>query len=185
MRKILLTLLVLAATTSNAQLRAPKIVDEHIKTMYGESYSVIKVDTVAMPIRMVLSLDFTMALLNKDAAPKIKQITSYTGETRAQYAKQLVEEMEQNISELITEEDIIAMRNSIKPHKDNYYNYQRTIVYLKTSDYYEHFYVRIGETSISMTRTEYDIKEESAFAGLNAYKHAISVLKDVIKQSSK
>lgn len=179
MRNLLLSLITLVGTAVSAQ--APKVVDKHIRTLYGENYSLISVDTVAMPIRIVRSVNFATTLDFADITDKIKRKSLYTGKELLDYTKRVIEDFLEKTSDYISCEDIVYMRNMNKPHADDYYNYQRTVVFLHESNYREVFYVRLGENSISMTETEYDIEEGKALENLKALEKARTDLENVLK----
>lgn len=179
MKKLLLSLLALYSLCASAQ--APATVDNHIRTLYGENYRLISVDTVAMPIRILISLDFALTLDLMRWNEEVKKIKNYTGEKRKRHTQALINNMDSTLRSYISIEEFIEMRDSNKPHKDRYYNYQRTIVYLETSGYTEEFYVRLGERSISMTRTEYDLKEERMFDNMRAAKETLEKLRGFLQ----
>lgn len=164
------------------QSQAPRVVDSHIKTLYNENYTLISVDTVAMPIRLLMSLDFATTIDMSRLNTEIKKIKSLTGRERITFTENLIHKMDSTYNSYISIEDIIAMRETEAPHQDNYYNYQRTTVYLQKSGYREEFYIRLGETSISMSRTEYDLKEEVVAENLKVYKKTIDKFKNMLEQ---
>lgn len=182
MKKILLILLILAATTSNAQLRAPKVIDERIKTTYGEEYTLVSIDTVQMPIRIVMSMDFALTLDSKRAIDRLNLALELKDPTNQMIAiRKLASDMESNLKDLVKIEDVEAMRNSNERHEDDYYNYQRTTVYLKESEREEIFYIRLGEESISKTHLDYLRLEAQAFLKYRQYRDLMRKLKEASK----
>lgn len=181
MKKILFTaLLAVIASTGIAQPKASDAIHKRIKTEYNEGYTIVSIDTVAMPIRMVMSLNYAMTTYQSEASKRLGHIIELQDAAFQTTAiKKLAKDMEKNLEESITVTDIVAMRNSNAPHKDNYYNYQRTIVYLEESQREETFYIRLGEESISMTHLEYDRLEADTFLKYWNYRDLMKKLKEL------
>lgn len=178
----LLAIVALLASPTQAQDKARDVIHERISTEYKESYTIVSVDTVAMPIRMTMSLDFAMTLDGGKAVERFEYAMKLQDPAlQAVAIKKLATDMENNLKTLITTDDIVAMRNSNAPHSDDYYNYQRTVVYLEESRREEIFYIRLGEESISMTRLEYDRLEAQAFLKYWNYRDLMKKLKEISK----
>lgn len=144
--------------------QAPKAVDSYINEKYGESYKVISVDTVAMPIRIVMSMRFALAIDGDRAVMRANEILEFKDPANQLVAwLDLEKGLEKSLGELVTIEDVITMRNSNTRHEDDYYNYQRTTIYLNESQREETLYVRLGEESVSMTQMEYNELEAETF----------------------
>lgn len=180
MRKILLTIAILLSFCCYAQ--APLEVDRKIKEAYGEDYTLVSVDTVQMPIRIVMSMDFALTLDSRRAIDRLNLALELKDPTNQMIAiRKLASDMESNLKDLVKIEDIEAMRNSNERHEDDYYNYQRTTVYLKESEREEIFYIRLGEESISMTHLDYLRLEAQAFLKYRQYRDLMRKLKEASK----
>lgn len=169
---------IMIAASSCAQVH--KAVDNKIRNEYKEDYELISIDTVAMPIRILMSLEFAMTADYAKATEKLKTITELAPDLQPVALKKLVETMEKNLNSLVKIEDIVAMRDSNAPHEDDYYNYQRTKVYLKKSQREETFYIHLGENSISRTQVEYNNLEASAFLKYWQYRDLHKELKRIL-----
>ena len=121
-----------------------------------------------------------MTVDHAKAAKKLNTITELAPDLQPVALKKLVETMEKNLNSLVKIEDIVAMRDSNAPHEDDYYNYQRTKVYLKKSQREEVFYIRLGEESISRTQAEYNSLEASAFLKYWQYRDLYKELKRIL-----
>lgn len=161
--------------------QAPNVVDKHIRTLYGENYSLISMDTVAMPIRIIMSVNFRTTLEFAEFTEKMKKTSLYKGSELIDYTRLIIEEFMKKTGDIVSCEYIARMRDMNRPHADNYYNYQRIVVFLHESNYRETFYVRLGENSISMTGTEYDIEEGKAFENLKTLEKARVDLGNILK----
>lgn len=180
MKKIILFFAaVLFATASYGQTH--KTVNDKIRNEYKEDYELISIDTVAMPIRILMSLDYTMTVNISKAGRKLDTILELAPDLQLVALKKLVETMKKELDELIKIEDIVAMRNSNAPHKDDYYNYQRTKIYLKKSQREETFYIRLGEETISRTQVEYNNLESEAFLKYWQYRDMYIKLKNILE----
>ena len=179
----LLCAILLISAVSSAQQQATKVVDDYIKKQYNEPYTVVQIDTVAMPIRLAMSLNFAATLDMQDAAEKLNTITTLKDHTYIKIGlRQLVEKMEQTISGYITPLDIIKMRKSNTRHEDDYYNYQRTKVYLCNSQREEVIYVRLGEGAVSMNWGDYYRLESEAILKYNQYENRLKELKSLLEK---
>ena len=180
MKKILLTIAILLPFCCYAQ--APLEVDRKIKEAYREDYTLVSVDTVQMPIRIVMSMNYALTLDSKKAIDRFNLALELKDPTNQMIAiRKLASDMESNLKDLVKIEDIEAMRNSNERHEDDYYNYQRTTVYLKESEREEIFYIRLGEESISMTHLDYLRLEAQAFLKYRQYRDLMRKLKEASK----
>lgn len=180
MRKILLTIATLLSFCCYAQ--APLEVDRKIKEAYSEDYTLVSVDTVQMPIRIVMSLDFALTLDSKKAIERFNSALELKDPTNQMIAiRKLASDMESNLKDLVKIEEVEAMRKSNERHEDDYYNYQRTTVYLKESEREEIFYIRLGEESISMTHLDYLRLESQVFLKYWQYRDLMRSLKEASK----
>jgi len=180
MKKIITILAaIMLAASSFAQVH--KAVNDKIRNEYKEDYELISIDTVAMPIRILMSLEFTMISKSSKVGERIAAIQELSPDLQPIALKKLIENMEKGLSELVKIEDIIAMRDSNEPHEDDYYNYQRTKVLLKPSGREETFYIRLGEESISRTQVEYNNLEASALLKYWQYRDLLKKLKDILE----
>lgn len=179
MKKII-TILAAIMFTASSWAQVHKAVEDKIRNEYKEDYELISIDTVAMPIRILMSLEFAMKVDYAKAAEKLNIITELAPDLQPVALKKLVETMEKNLNSLVKIEDIVAMRNSNAPHEDDYYNYQRTKVLLKPSGRVETFYIRLGENSISRTQVEYNNLESSAFLKYWQYRDLYKELKSIL-----
>lgn len=172
--------LAVMASTGFAQLEARDVIHEYINTEYQEKYTVVSIDTVAMPIRILMSFDYAMTLEGSKAIERLNDALEINDPTlQAVAVKKLANDMEESLKTYITPNEIVTMRYSNTPHEDDYYNYQRTVVYLEESRRKETFYIRMGEESISMTRTEYDTLEADAFLKYWNYSNLLKKLKEL------
>lgn len=178
MKKKLFIAMLFCALTASAQV--PQAVDDKICNEYKEDYELVSIDTVAMPIRILMSLEYAMTVDYAKAAKKLDTITELAPDLQPVALKKLVETMEKNLDSLVKIEDIVAMRNSNAPHEDDYYNYQRTKVLLKPSGREETFYIRLGENSISKTQVEYNNLESSAFLKYWQYRDLYKELRRIL-----
>lgn len=179
MKKKLFTAMLFCALTASAQV--PQAVADRLARDYNEEYTLVSIDTVAMPIRILMSLEFTMISKSSKVGERIAAIQELSPDLQPIALKKLIENMEKGLSELVKIEDIVAMRDSNEPHEDDYYNYQRTKVLLKPSGREETFYIRLGEESISRTQVEYNDLEASAFLKYWQYRDLLKKLKDILK----
>ena len=181
MKKTIFTIIAILLTAStHAQVH--NAVDEKIRNEYHEDYELVSIDTVAMPIRMVLSLNFAMTLDTQKAHERIDAILKVDPTFQEIALRKLIDDMENNLSELITPAAITSMRKSNAPHQDDYYNYQRTVVFLKESQCEVIFYIKLGENSISMTGDEYIRREAEAIQRYQSYCELLKDLKDILAQ---
>ena len=179
MKKKLFTAMLFCALTASAQV--PQAVADRLARDYNEEYTLVSIDTVAMPIRILMSLEFTMISKSSKVGERIAAIQGLSPDLQPIALKKLIENMEKGLSKLVKIEDIVAMRDSNAPHEDDYYNYQRTKVLLKPSGREETFYIRLGEESISRTQVEYNNLEASAFLKYWQYRDLLKKLKDILE----
>lgn len=179
MKKTLFTAMLFCSLTASAQV--PQAVADRLARDYKEDYELISIDTVAMPIRILMSLEFTMISKSSKVSERIAAIQELSPDLQPIALKKLIENMEKGLSKLVKIEDVVAMRDSNEPHEDDYYNYQRTKVLLKPSGREETFYIRLGEESISKTQVEYNNLEASAFLKYWQYRDLLKKLKDILK----
>ena len=156
MKKILFILAVMFTASSCGQVH--KAIDDKIRNEYKEGYELISVDTVAMPIRTVMALNLVMSIELDKVCNQIGKLKDLQPANQRVVLAKMVSSMRKTLDETIGILDIVAMRDSNKPDEDDYYNYQRTRVYLSKI-----YYIRIGEEAISMTQHEYKVMEYEAF----------------------
>lgn len=161
MKKTLLIAVLFCTLTASAQV--PQAVADRLARDYNEEYTLVSIDTVAMPIRIVMSLNFLMSTELNKVCNKIGKLKDLQPANQRVVLAKMVSSMRKTLDETIGILDIVAMRDSNKPDKDDYYNYQRTRVYLSKSKREEIYYIRIGEEAISMTQHEYNVMEHEAF----------------------
>ena len=162
MKKII-TILAAIMLTASSWAQVPQAVADRIAKEYNEEYELISIDTVAMPIRTVMALNFVMSTELGKVCNQIGKLKDLQPANQRVVLAKMVSSMRKTLDETIGILDIVAMRDSNKPDKDDYYNYQRTRVYLSKSKHEEIYYIRIGEEAISMTQHEYKVMEYEAF----------------------
>lgn len=176
MKKIILFFAaVLFTASSYAQVH--KAVNDRILQEYKEDYTLVSIDTVTMPIRTVLSLNYVMTTNLIEADRRLNAMQGLPPDLQAISLKKLAETMEQNLDEILKIEDIIAMRNAAP---EGYHDYQRTVVYLQQSKREETFYIRLGEESAT-TRVEYNNMEAEAFLRYRQYYNLYKKIKDILE----
>lgn len=176
MKKILFLLLSASAIAGHAQLRA---VDKYIHEVYKQQYKVISVDTVAMPIRTLMSLDYMVASDISDAVQKSKNIPTGDIEIFYKQFETLLAEMEEEAStHAAAKLRIIEMESLNAPHDDDYYNYQRVKVRFN-SGVEEYFFTRVGENEVSKTLRAYNKKKSDVFKSIDLYIGFLEKLKAI------
>jgi hypothetical protein len=180
MKKILFTAMLFCALSASAQV--PQAVADRLARDYNEEYTLVGIDTIAMPIRIVMSLNFALTLDCNNAAKRLNKILEIADPVNQLPGwLKLEKDIEENLSKMIKIEDIVAMRNSNTRHKDDYYNYQRTTVYLQKSQRKEIFFVKLGEDCVSMTQIEYNELEAETFLMYRNYRDLLKGIKEIIK----
>lgn len=183
MKKILFLLLAMAALTAQAQLM---VVDNFIHTHYKRNYKVLSIDTVAMPIRILMSLDYVITCDNNEVIKEMNEIPELSLTEMSKRLQDLIINLEEKASvHAAAIERISEMEQSNTPDNEDYYNYQRVKVVFPQTGYEETFYTHIGDHSVSKTQRAYEKMKRDIFKAAESFKATLEQIRELHEKAKK